>query len=164
MDKVAPEGCGSRLIPSITPLITYPLLVHQLNQFPVTLTRTADRLYLASYLMPPTADTYFPYPEPAPVPSPSKRNQKVAAAPAPPTKPKLPPVYFSVDDDLPYNAFHHDFGPLHIGHLYRFAIIFHDVLSSPDNEERPIVFWSRADSRSKWRSERPTFHRGEAAR
>ena len=57
-------------------------------------------------------------------------------------------MYFSIDDSLLYNAFHHDFGPLHIGHLYRFAVQLHDVLGDPENEGRGVVFWSKADSRS----------------
>jgi hypothetical protein len=58
------------------------------------------------------------------------------------------PFYFTVDDTLLYNAFHHDFGPLHIGHLYRFALQFHEILGAEENKDRPIVFWSRADPRS----------------
>jgi cell division cycle 14 len=52
-----------------------------------------------------------------------------------------------MDSTLNYNAFHADFGPLHIGHLYRFAITLHEVLS--DNPGKIIVFWSGADSRSE---------------
>ncbi|KAL7628642.1 cell division control protein 14 [Parahypoxylon ruwenzoriense] len=109
-----------------------------------------DRLYLASYLVPPTADTYFPYHDP-PTRSPGKRSQRAANGPAPvPSKSERhPPYYFTVDDSLLYNAFHHDFGPLHIGHLYRFALYFHDVLGAKENQHRPIVFWSRADARSR---------------
>lgn len=59
------------------------------------------------------------------------------------------PFYFSVDDSLLYNAFHHDFGPLHIGHLYRFALEFHEILGAKENKDRPVVFWSRADPRSE---------------
>jgi cell division cycle 14 len=59
------------------------------------------------------------------------------------------PFYFSVDETLLYNAFHHDFGPLHIGHLYRFALDFHEILSAKENKDRPIVFWSKADPRSE---------------
>jgi cell division cycle 14 len=58
-------------------------------------------------------------------------------------------VYFSVDNQLLYNAFHADFGPLHIGHLYRFAVTLHDVLAAPENADRDIVFWSYADARSE---------------
>jgi hypothetical protein len=58
-------------------------------------------------------------------------------------------VYFSIDKTLLYNAFHGDFGPLHIGHLYRFAVQLHEVLGDPANEDRAVVFWSSADSRSK---------------
>ena len=60
-----------------------------------------------------------------------------------------PPAYFSVDETLLYNRFHADFGPLHIGHLYRFAVELHEVLGNPDNEGRGVVFWSKADSRSR---------------
>lgn len=55
-----------------------------------------------------------------------------------------------MDDTLLYNAFHHDFGPLHIGHLYRFAIRFHDILGAKENKDRPVVFWSAADPRSEY--------------
>ncbi|KAH9902170.1 phosphatases II [Xylariomycetidae sp. FL2044] len=110
-----------------------------------------DRLYLASYIHPPNADTVFPYPDSALRGSPSKRSQRAVDGPSPvPTKSKRPiPYYFTVDDTLLYNAFHHDFGPLHIGHLYRFALQFHDVLGAKENQHRPIVFWSRADPRSR---------------
>ena len=102
-----------------------------------------DRLYIAAYTQPPTAETLFPYTDsPATTRSPSKRGLLQ----------RKQPFYFSVDDSLLYNAFHHDFGPLHIGHLYRFALYFHDVLAAPENKDRPIVFWSAADPRSMWLS------------
>ena len=113
------------------------------------LTYIADRLYLAAYIHPPTHETLFPYPE-QPV-SPRKRAQRAAegtVTPVPGNRP--PPCYFSVDDTLLYNAFHHDFGPLHIGHLYRFAIQFHEILGAKENKDRPIVFWSAADPRSEY--------------
>lgn len=120
--------------------------------FPVTLLTFADRLYLASYLHPPNADTVFPYHEPPTRGSPSKRSQRAVdgPSPAPAKSERQPPYYFTVDDSLLYNAFHHDFGPLHIGHLYRFALHFHDVLGAKENQHRPIVFWSRADPRSRF--------------
>lgn len=110
-----------------------------------------DRLYLASYLHPPNADTVFPYSEQPQSRSPGKRSQRAVDGPAPvPSKAdRHPPYYFTVDDMLLYNAFHHDFGPLHIGHLYRFALYFHDILGAKENQHRPIVFWSRADPRSR---------------
>ncbi|KAF2867622.1 protein-tyrosine phosphatase-like protein [Massariosphaeria phaeospora] len=106
-----------------------------------------DRLYLASYTHPPDANTPFPYPRPTP--SPSKRSSKPQPAPTS-TGPKVhPPVYFTIDKTLLYNAFHADFGPLHIGHLYRFAVQLHEVLGDNANAERGVVFWSNADSRSR---------------
>ncbi|KAI6272654.1 hypothetical protein MCOR27_008253 [Pyricularia oryzae] len=105
-----------------------------------------NRLYLASYVNPPEADTLFPYPEP-PTRSPTKRSR--AAVEPTPVAARKQPYYFSIDDSLLYNAFHHDFGPLHIGHLYRFALEFHDILGAKENKDRPVVFWSRADPRSR---------------
>ncbi|KAJ0293613.1 hypothetical protein Brms1b_001100 [Colletotrichum noveboracense] len=119
--------------------------------FPISfLTVLSDRLYLAAYIHPPTAETIFPYGEPVQT-SPRKRSQRAAEGPTPVQSAVVRPTpyYFSVDDTLLYNAFHHDFGPLHIGHLYRFALQFHDVLGAKENKDRPIVFWSRADPRSR---------------
>lgn len=110
------------------------------------LTFISDRLYLAAYVHPPTAETLFPYPE-SPVVSRKRSQRTVDATSAASNRPA--PCYFTVDDTLLYNAFHHDFGPLHIGHLYRFAIQFHDILGAKENKDRPIVFWSAADPRSK---------------
>jgi len=104
-----------------------------------------DRLYLASYTHQPSERTPFPYPSKET--SPSKRRAR-AASPQRAAGPTQPPVYFSIDKFLLYNAFHADFGPLHIGHLYRFAVHLHEVLAQPDNEGRPVVFWSHADSKS----------------
>ena len=110
-----------------------------------------DRLYLASYTHPPDENTPFPYPS-KPARSPTKRSQRAQSGPQAviPDGPKLPPFYFSVDRSMLYNAFHADFGPLHVGHLYRFAVQLHDVLGHPDNENRAVVFWSSADSRSQF--------------
>ncbi len=113
---------------------------------PIAALTITDRLYLAAYLETPDANTIFPYPDPAPR-SPSKRSQRSLESPAPAPRQKQP-YYFTVDDTLLYNAFHHDFGPLHIGHLYRFALQFHEILGARENKDRPIVFWSRADPRS----------------
>lgn len=107
-----------------------------------------DRLYLASYLEAPDENTLFPYPDPPPR-SPSKRSQRALDGPAPVHPSQKQPFYFTVDDTLLYNAFHHDFGPLHIGHLYRFALQFHEILGAKENKDRPVVFWSRADPRSR---------------
>jgi len=111
----------------------------------------SDRLYLASYTHPPDENTPFPYPS-KPSQSPSKRSSKAqsGAQAVSADIQRTPPVYFSVDRNLLYNAFHADFGPLHIGHLYRFAVQLHDVLGHPKNENRPVVFWSSPDSRSKY--------------
>lgn len=117
---------------------------------PFTWLTFSDRLYLASYTTPPTADTLFPYPDPPARRSPSKRSARAVEGPSVVSnRDRTPPCYFSIDDTLLYNAFHHDFGPLHIGHLYRFAVQFHDILGAPENKCRPVVFWSKPDARSK---------------
>ncbi|KAK4634137.1 Tyrosine-protein phosphatase cdcA [Fulvia fulva] len=109
-----------------------------------------DRLYLASYTHAPDENTPFPYPAKQSSRSPNKRSSRAQAGPqSVPTTPSAPPFYFSIDRSLLYNAFHADFGPLHIGHLYRFAVQLHEVLGHPDNENRAVVFWSSADSRSR---------------
>ena len=118
---------------------------------PLTCSKYSDRLYLASYTTPPSADTLFPYPDPPARRSTTKRTARAIDGPALVSeRDRIPPCYFSIDDSLLYNAFHHDFGPLHIGHLYRFAVQFHDILGAPENKNRPVVFWSKADARSKW--------------
>jgi len=107
-----------------------------------------DRLYLASYTHAPDENTPFPYPAKQSR-SPSKRSARAQQGPQAATQNGPPPIYFSIDRNLLYNAFHADFGPLHIGHLYRFAVQLHDVLGTQDSDNRPVVFWSHADSRSE---------------
>jgi cell division cycle 14 len=108
---------------------------------------SVDRLYLASYNSPPDPRTPFPYPSQQPK-SPGKRAAKGQESPAKGLKDRVP-AYFTVDNTLFYNSFHADFGPLHIGHLYRFAIQFHGILGDPKNSDRPVIFWSKPDSRSR---------------
>ncbi|KAL8834204.1 MAG: hypothetical protein Q9170_003861 [Blastenia crenularia] len=109
-----------------------------------------NRVYLASYAHPPGPETLFPYPATATKAS-SKSSSKTQNAPVPiATGPRVhPPSYFTIDDELLYNRFHADFGPLHIGHLYRFAVHLHELLGDPANEDRGVVFWSRPDARSR---------------
>ncbi|KAF4552630.1 Tyrosine-protein phosphatase cdcA-like protein [Elsinoe fawcettii] len=106
-----------------------------------------DRIFLASYTHPPNEHTPFPWPKSQK--SPSKRSSKLSGPAAEEEMVDLAPVYFSIDKYLMYNAFHADFGPLHIGHLYRYAVMLHDLLGSAEAEKRPIVFWSGADSRRR---------------
>lgn len=51
-------------------------------------------------------------------------------------------VYFTVEDALPYNAFHLDFGPLNISNLYRFAVVLHNILNDDENQGKAVVFYS----------------------
>jgi len=127
--------------------IVYPPLLPAFWNRPVTILTYAERLYLASYSHPPTPDTVFPYPQ-VQSRSPTKRARGAVDTSTTSAKtPRQAPYYFTIDDTLLYNAFHHDFGPLHIGHLYRFALQFHDILGAKENETRPIVFWSLADAK-----------------
>ncbi|PRT55003.1 Tyrosine-protein phosphatase CDC14 [Wickerhamiella sorbophila] len=58
-------------------------------------------------------------------------------------------VHFTIDDVLPYNNFHHDFGPLSVAHLYRFAVILHEVLGEEENAGKGVVFYSSTDPRAR---------------
>jgi cell division cycle 14 len=106
-------------------------------------------LYLAAYTHPPNESTPFPYPSAAA--SPPKRTSKSQAGPVPVAQgPKNhPPAYFSIDDTLLYNRFHADFGPLHIGHLYRFAVQLHEILAEPANHDRGVVLWSKNNPKAR---------------
>lgn len=88
---------GGPLSPDISHNTLYPSLLLNAEAFPVTLLTIADRLYLASYLHPPTADTIFPYSEP-PTQSPRKRSQKAVdgPSPAPVKSERFPPYYFTL--------------------------------------------------------------------
>ncbi|GAM85947.1 hypothetical protein ANO11243_039570 [Dothideomycetidae sp. 11243] len=108
-----------------------------------------DRIFLASYTHAPDEHTPFPWPAKSQPQSPVKRGTSKTQEVVEETKLRGPPEYFSIDKLLLYNAFHADFGPLHIGHLYRFAVMLHDVLGAAEAQKRPIVFWSQADARSR---------------
>lgn len=58
-------------------------------------------------------------------------------------------MHFTIEDSLPYNAFNLDFGPLHIGHLYRFAVVLHNILNEDSNQGKAIVFYSSSDTRQR---------------
>ncbi|KAI4275389.1 MAG: hypothetical protein LQ337_003259 [Flavoplaca oasis] len=134
------------------PLTARPPVADELKSCGHIIEYIQDRVYLASYSHPPGPETEFPY-LPTANKTPSKRSSRpqngVGAAPAATGPKKHPPAYFTVDDELLYNRFHADFGPLHIGHLYRFAVQLHDMLGDPDNKDRGVVFWSRPDARSR---------------
>lgn len=58
-------------------------------------------------------------------------------------------VHFIIDDELIYNSFHHDFGPLNIAHLYRFAVILHELLAEEQNEGKAVILYSSTDPRAR---------------
>lgn len=58
-------------------------------------------------------------------------------------------AYFSVEDALPYNSFHLDFGPLHIGNLYRFAVVLHNILNEDLNKDKAVVFYSSTGAKQR---------------
>ncbi|KAF3928735.1 hypothetical protein AA313_de0208020 [Arthrobotrys entomopaga] len=117
------------------------------------------RLYLASYNSTPTSSTVIPFPRRTDRQSSTKDSKLSPIRRGSPSK--LPrgktstpskvrgPIFFTVDDRLFYNKFHLDFGPMNIGHLYRFAICLHDFMSAKENKNRQIVFWSKADPKSR---------------
>ena len=135
-----------QVIEYIHGMLSHCLLLHSQSTNNVA----PDRLYLASYTHAPDRSTPFPYPMRSQSRSPTKRSSRAQQAGPTSLTAKNPPVYFSIDKSLLYNAFHADFGPLHIGHLYRFAVTLHEVLADPKNTDRFVVFWSDADSRSEY--------------
>ncbi|EMG45721.1 Protein phosphatase [Candida maltosa Xu316] len=58
-------------------------------------------------------------------------------------------VFFSVEEELPYNAFYLDFGPLNIGLLYRFAVLLHNVLNDDKNQGKGLVLYSSTDPKHR---------------
>ena len=64
-------------------------------------------------------------------------------------------IFFSVDNTLLYNAFHHDFGPFHVAHIFRFAKVLHDILGVP-NPLLPILAMLMV-CRTKIQMTRPLF-------
>ncbi|KAK5116985.1 hypothetical protein LTR62_006706 [Meristemomyces frigidus] len=132
------------------PNTTSSITGKELDVANMTIINYTDRLYLASYTHAPDENTPFPYP-PKPSRSPNKRSARAQQGPQAiqSNEARPVPLYFTIDHTLLYNAFHADFGPLHVGHLYRFAVLLHDVLGHPENETRSVVFWSHPDSRSR---------------
>lgn len=58
-------------------------------------------------------------------------------------------VYFTIENSLPYNNFNLDFGPLHVGHLYRFAVALHKILNEPSNKNKCVGFYSSNDNKQR---------------
>lgn len=54
-----------------------------------------------------------------------------------------------MEEALPFNAFHLDFGPLHIGHLYRFAVVLHNILNEESNHGKAIVLYSTTSPKER---------------
>lgn len=55
-------------------------------------------------------------------------------------------TYFTVQESLPYNNFNLDFGPLHLGDIYRFAVALHNILNDQANKSKAVVFYSSMDN------------------
>lgn len=58
-------------------------------------------------------------------------------------------VFFTVEDALPYNSFHLDFGPLNIACLYRFAVVLHNILNEESSQGKAIVFYSSCSPKAR---------------
>ncbi|GMM46169.1 phosphoprotein phosphatase [Pichia kluyveri] len=58
-------------------------------------------------------------------------------------------VYFTIEDSLPYNNFNLDFGPLHVGHLYRFAVALHKILNDSKNKNKSVGFYSSSSPKER---------------
>lgn len=57
--------------------------------------------------------------------------------------------FFTIDDELIYNPFYHDFGPLNVSHLIRFAVIVHGIMGKhrQAKKSKAIVLYSSTDIR-----------------
>lgn len=60
-------------------------------------------------------------------------------------KKKKPIHYFSIDNEFIYWNFFLDFGPLNLGHLYRFCALLHTKLTSPAYRDHIICYYSGAE-------------------
>ena len=50
--------------------------------------------------------------------------------------------FFSIDNDMIYWNFYLDFGPLNLGHVYRFCILMNHKLKDPKLADKIIYFYS----------------------
>jgi cell division cycle 14 len=50
--------------------------------------------------------------------------------------------YFSIDKDLLYVPYHHDFGPLHIGNVYKFVVEVDRLLNSKTSSSTALYHWT----------------------
>jgi len=57
--------------------------------------------------------------------------------------------FFNVDNDLVYEPFFADFGPLNLANLYRFCKILNEKLEHPDLASKQIVFYSSHDAHKR---------------
>lgn len=51
-------------------------------------------------------------------------------------------VYFNIDNELHYEPFHRDFGPLNMAMLYRYCTRLSSILNSPATQGKKICHWS----------------------
>jgi len=51
-------------------------------------------------------------------------------------------VYFNIDNELHYEPFHRDFGPLNMAMLYRYCTRLTSILNSPATQGKKICHWS----------------------
>ncbi|XP_065077515.1 serine-rich adhesin for platelets-like isoform X3 [Ochlerotatus camptorhynchus] len=54
--------------------------------------------------------------------------------------------YFSIDDELVYENFYNDFGPLNICMLYRYCRMLNEKLRSPQHAKKKIVHYTTVDA------------------
>eukprot|EP00741_Cyanophora_paradoxa_P020006 tig00021181_g19309.t1 len=58
-------------------------------------------------------------------------------------------LFFTVDNDLVYEPFFADFGPLNLGQLYRFCQILDRKINDPANAKKKIYFYSSHDAHKR---------------
>lgn len=50
--------------------------------------------------------------------------------------------FFSIDNEMVYWNFYLDFGPLNLGHVYRFCLLMNHKLKDPKLQDKTIYFYS----------------------
>lgn len=59
-----------------------------------------------------------------------------------PVPPNSKAIYFSTDSSLQYTPFFADFGPLHLGHTYKFCEQLDTLLTQSAVERRPVIYYA----------------------
>jgi cell division cycle 14 len=71
----------------------------------------------------------------------------VALSSSPPAHPSR--HFFSIDKDMVYWNFYLDFGPLNLGHVYRFCVLLNNKLADPKLKDKVVFFMSHTHAHKR---------------